>query len=161
MTFTYMNIYGVYNTLGAILNNLVSPYGFTAKDSSLFGASFILGGIVASVFTSAIVDKTKKYLLAFRILSFASLVVCLGALITLPLKKVFFANLNVALLGAFLVPVVPLGFSFSVELTHPVSEAMSNGIIALMAQLLGFGMTILSTAMCQTNPLYCVYMFAG
>jgi len=42
-------------------------------------------------------------------------------------------NLNIALLGASLVPIVPLGYSFSVELTHPVSEAMSNGVIVLAA----------------------------
>ena len=89
MTFTYMNLYGVYSTLGAVLNNLVSPYGFNAQDSSLFGASFILAGIIASFFTSSIVDKTKKYLLAFRILGFASLAVGLCVMVTLPMKKVF------------------------------------------------------------------------
>ena len=80
---------------------------------------------------------------------------------TLPTRRLFYVNLNLAILGAVLVPIVPLGFSFSVELTHPVSEAMSNGVIVLAAQLLGFFMTYIGTVLADTEPIYCVAMFAG
>jgi len=119
--------------MGAIINNLVSPYGFGAKSSSLFGATFILAGVVASFVISSMIDRNKKYLLAYRLLSLGGVVIGSCIAITLPLRKVFWMNLNIALLGAVLVPIVPLGFSFSVELTHPVSEAMSNGVIVLAA----------------------------
>ena len=66
-------------------------------------------------------------------LSIASLIFGASIAITLPTRKVFWVNINIALLGASLVPIIPLGFSFSVELTHPVSEAMSNGVIVFTA----------------------------
>ena len=129
----YSIFYGIYTCLGAIINNLVSPYDFGAKSSSLFGATFILAGVVASFLVSSLIDRNKKFLLAYRLLSACALIFGSCIAIALPSRKVFWVNLNIALLGAALVPIVPLGFSFSVELTHPVSEAMSNGVIVLAA----------------------------
>lgn len=155
----YSIYYGIYTCLGAIINNLVSFYGFGAKSSSLFGATFILAGVVASFVVSTMIDRNKKFLLAYRLLSVFALIfgACIG--LSLPSRKVFWVNLNIALLGAVLVPIVPLGFSFSVELTHPVSEAMSNGVIVLAAQLVGFFMTYLGTWLADQQPLYCVALF--
>ena len=161
MLFHYSLYYGIYTCMGAIINNLVSPYNFGSKSSSLFGGSFILAGVVSSFVVSTMVDKTKKYLLFYRVLSIASLVFAGGIAITLPTRKVFWVNINIALLGASLVPIIPLGFSFSVELTHPVSEAMSNGVIVFTAQLLGFGMTYLGTYLAGIEPLYCLGLFSS
>lgn len=130
---SYCNIYGIYGALGALINNIVAPYHFTAYDSGLFGTTFILTGIVSSFIVSSTIDKTKRFLLAYRLLSFAGLIIWMTMYITLPLGKTFWLSLNLGLLGAALVPIVPLGFSFSVELTHPVSEPMSNGVLVLAA----------------------------
>ena len=40
-------------------------------------------------------------------------------------------TLNVAIIGFLLLPIIPLGYGFSIELTYPVSEAMSNGVLML------------------------------
>jgi hypothetical protein len=129
----YSLFYGIYTCIGAIINNLVTPYGFGSDSSSLFAGSFILAGLISSFFVSTVVDKTKKYLFVYRLLSVAGLIFGSSIAFVLPFKKVFWMNLNVALLGASLVPIIPLGFSFSVELTHPVSEAFSNGVIVFCA----------------------------
>ena len=70
-----MMFYAVYGTLGATINNLVAPYGFTAMNSSLFGATFIMVGLVSSIIVGGYVDSSKKFLRTFRILCFASLIV--------------------------------------------------------------------------------------
>ena len=57
LTITYMMLYGVYTCLGAIINNLVSSYGFSSVDSSIFGAIFIICGLVGSFVVSGFLDK--------------------------------------------------------------------------------------------------------
>mmetsp|Transcript_23459 Transcript_23459/g.36141 ORF Transcript_23459/g.36141 Transcript_23459/m.36141 type:complete len:171 (+) Transcript_23459:863-1375(+) len=57
MVMTFMSLYGVYTCLGAVINNIVSPYGFTATDSSILGATFIVSGLIGSFYFSAMLDK--------------------------------------------------------------------------------------------------------
>ena len=40
---------------------------------------------------------------------------------------------NALITGFFTLPLIPIGYSFCVELTHPVSEAISNGIMMLFS----------------------------
>lgn len=129
----YSLFYGIYTCIGAIINNIVTPFGFGNASASLFAGTFILAGLISSFIVSGYVDKTKKFLLIYRILSVCSLIFGSSIAGVLTTKKVFWMNINVALLGASLVPIIPLGFSFSVELTHPVSEAFSNGVIVFFA----------------------------
>jgi len=70
--------------MGAIINNIVSPYDFGAKDSSLFGATMILAGVISSFVVSTIIDRNKKFLFAYRLLSFCSLAVGSCIAISLP-----------------------------------------------------------------------------
>lgn len=128
-------VFGVYSCLGAIVNNLAIAYGFTSVDASIFGAVFILSGLVGSFILSGFLDKYKKYLSALRI-------VCMGSLFwgaclrfTFPAGKPWLVVvvINIGLAGAFIVPVLPLSYAFSVELTYPISEAMSNGTLMLVS----------------------------
>jgi len=51
-------LYGVYTCLGAIINNLVVPFGYTSSNSSLFGVVFIFFGLVGSFKASSYLDRT-------------------------------------------------------------------------------------------------------
>ena len=129
----YSNMYGIYSALSAIINYLVNPYEFDATDSSLFGIVFIFAGLVSSFVVSGMVDRNKQFLRIFRILTFASWIGFTLFFASLPTKKNFWVTLNIAFLGGSMIPLVSLGFTFSVELTHPISEAMSNGVLILVA----------------------------
>lgn len=68
-----------------------------------------------------------------------------------------------AFCGFFTLPVIPLGYSFSVELTYPVSEAMSNGIMVLVSQIVGTSVTYLGGYLSHMNedgPMYVIGLFA-
>ena len=58
-------------------------------------------------------------------------------------------TLNVAIIGFLLLPIIPLGYGFSIELTYPVSEAMSNGVLMLWSQLAGSLLTFIGSAICE------------
>merc|ERR1739848_422352 len=128
-----MMLYGVYTCLGAIINNLVSSYRFTSVDSSIFGAVFIISGLIGSFVISGFLDKYSAYLKILRIVSFGSFIFGCGLKITLPLGPDYLtlAIINIGIAGFFIIPIIPVAYSFSVELTYPVSEAMSNGTMML------------------------------
>ena len=53
--------------------------------------------------------------------------------LTLPTGNIYLVLVNISLVGFFLLPIIPLGFGFSIEVTYPVSEAMSNGVLMLFS----------------------------
>ena len=44
-------------------------------------------------------------------------------------------------LGFLLLPIIPVGYAFGAELTYPISEAMSNGVMILFSQVCASGLT--------------------
>ena len=161
MVLSFNMLYGVYTCLGAIINNLVEPFGYTSVDSSIFGATFIFFGLCGSFVASSILDKTQKYLKTLRIVCWGSFLFSSLIFITLPSKSVYWLDLNIAILGIFILPIIPVGFSFSVELTYPVSEPMSNGLMMFFSQIIGTGITVLATDLTSFHPnkQYCTKMF--
>ena len=129
--FTFL--YGIYTTLGAVVASLTAPYGYTAADNSIFGATFILCGVLGSFIFGVILDKYAKYLLILRLICFASSATIFLAMITLPLKHVALFAFTMGIVGLAVVPIIPLCYSFAVELTYPLSEAMSNGMMVLFS----------------------------
>lgn len=66
----------------------------------------------------------------------------------IPEGKIVLLSVNLVFLGVFVLPIIPLGYSFSVELTYPVSEPMSNGIMILISQLVGTVVSIIGSYIC-------------
>ena len=45
--------------------------------------------------------------------------------------------IHLALFGFFLIATLPVGFSFSVDLTYPVNETLSSGFLILFSTIVG------------------------
>ena len=114
-------LFGVYSCLGAIIDNLASSYGYSSKQASVFGAVFIVSGVVGAFVISSFLDKYNAYLKALRIVCFGSLIFGVIMRFTIPLGPDYFvfACINIGLAGFFIVPIMPVSFSFAVELTFP------------------------------------------
>ena len=133
MTLCFSTMYGVYTCLGAVINDLVSKFGFSSTDSSYMGACLIISGLTGSFILSSQLDKSKKYLLQLRMVCFTTLFLFSFSFLTLPSGNLYLVLVNISVVGFFLLPIIPLGFGFSIELTYPVSEAMSNGVLMLFS----------------------------
>jgi hypothetical protein len=82
----------------------------------------------------------------------------------MPSKNFGLFNCNIALFGFFILPIIPVGYSFSIELTYPVSEVMSNGIIMLFSQFMGTILTTVGTNLASSKPhgpLNIIYLFCA
>ena len=52
-TLSYMQMYGIYTCLSAIINNLLEPYNYyTTTDCTVIGGLFIFAGIITSFVTA-------------------------------------------------------------------------------------------------------------
>lgn len=132
---------GVFNAVSTWIEDLLKPRGFSIAQAGISGGLMILGGIVGAVVLPTYSDKSKKRV-PFLLISI------LGA--TVGLAGVTYAGSYVLLLvsafvlGFFLLSAGPIGFQYGAEITRPVPEGTSNGLLLLMGQISGilfiFGM---------------------
>jgi MFS family permease len=94
---------------------------------------FILSGVVGSFIYGIILDKYNKYKLVLCILCFSSIGAITMAMFILPLGNVPLFALNLMIVGVSVIPIIPVSYGFAVELTYPLSEAMSNGMMIMVS----------------------------
>jgi len=57
LTISYTMLFGGFTSIGAMVNTLVTPFGFTPADTSIFGGAFIFAGLVGAFLMSTLVDR--------------------------------------------------------------------------------------------------------
>lgn len=138
---------GFFNSISSLLNQMMSPYGFSDDDAGIGGAVLIVVGLVAAAVASPIVDRTKKFLLAIRCLI---PVVALSylAFTWMPETRVIAGPYVVlAILGASSFALVPVALEYLIELSHPLSPEVTSTIAWAGGQLFGAIFIVVSDAL--------------
>ena len=87
-------------------------YGYTATDTSIFGASVVIFGLISSVVHSLLLDKHKQYKKQMIILSISTVISTYFIILILGVNNKWITNLGMAAFGASVVPVMGVGYSF-------------------------------------------------
>jgi predicted MFS family arabinose efflux permease len=107
-----------------------------------------------------LLDKFPKYKFSVLIVAAASVVFMLFAFVTLPSSQSVLLGTNLALLGLFAVPMSPISFAFSVELTYPTPDAVSNGMMVLASKAYGAFLSVVGGILTKKySPLYAIGLF--
>jgi cyanate permease len=132
---------GVFNSVTTWIENILAPRGFTPTQAGVTGGLMIAGGILGAVVIPLLSDYYRKRT-PFIVIALAGATLCMAG--------ITFATsygqllLSGAGLGFFLLSSGPVGFQYGAEITYPVSEGTSNGMLLLMGQISGiafiFGM---------------------
>lgn len=146
LIFTFGIIFGTVNTYGTIVGIIANKFDYTDADASIFGAVFITGGIVGSGIMGGYVEVTRKYRAAMLTIAGIAMVGPLGLLSTLYTGLVWPVCVAAFILG-FDLAVLPVGIDFGVEMTYPIAEPISTGLLMSFSQFFGIILVVSSTAM--------------
>lgn len=94
--------------------------GFTSTEVSLLGGLVVISGVIASLVVGFLLDKYRKYILMFRLVCFGSTVIWLACYGIFPSENIYFVAVTTVFIGAFLVPILPVGTAFAGEITFPM-----------------------------------------
>ncbi|RAO65735.1 uncharacterized protein BHQ10_001747 [Talaromyces amestolkiae] len=147
LMFIPFSIYvGFFNSVSALINQILEPYGFTETEAGIAGGVLIIAGLISSAIVSPINDRFKKYLLIIRI-AVPILAICYIALYFAPSSPYGLAPSIVvcALLGASAFALLPVALEFIVEITYPYSPEIGSTILWTGGQILGAVFTIIQT----------------
>ena len=130
---TFNFLYGLYSAISGVISSFTTPYDYLPSDISVMCLAFLLAGILNSFFIGILLDKYQCYKKALVTISICSIVALSLSLIGLPSKKVILESAVLMITGASVIPVVTISFSFAAELSYPVPESYSIGVMISVA----------------------------
>ncbi len=130
---------GMLNAVTALTDAIAASMG--VRDSNgLLGVGLIVGGVVGAVVLPLLSDSWGRRK-AFLVLCMGLSIPAFGALAFSPSGWYGFAIGAMALLGFALMSAGPIGFQYSAEISTPVPEAASQGLLLLAGQVSGLVFT--------------------
>jgi len=125
--------FGSFNAISAVIDVIFS-YPIGDPRPGIIGSLIVGGGIIGAVIISALSDHFRKRKLF--------IIIAMGAgTILLPLF--YFINIDVSryitsfFSGFFLISLLPVGLTYAAEMTHPLPEETSNGLMMWIGQVSG------------------------
>ena len=125
---------GAFNMVTTYIELIVAPRGLTSIEAGNLGGILLLGGIIGAQVLSILADKLRKRVLLIKI----SLLITVASFFLLS-----FANTTTMLyvsgflLGFGLLSVGPVLIEHAVDITAPVPEASSNGLLMVIGSISG------------------------
>ncbi|KYK55036.1 Major Facilitator Superfamily protein [Drechmeria coniospora] len=138
---------GFFNTISSLLSQMMTPYGFTDDEAGIGGGILILVGLIAAAITSPILDRTKQFILAIKVL-IPIIGFCYLAFIWMPeTRAVVGPYVVLGILGAASFSVVPVALELLIEMSHPLSPEVTSTIAWAGGQLFGAIFVIICDAL--------------
>ena len=130
---------GAFNAVTTWIEQILGPRGFSIDQAGLAGGLMVLGGIVGAIVIPPLSDRMHRRI-PFIILALAGTI---PGLLGVTFATSYWLLLTSAfVLGAFLLSSGPLGFQYAAEITYPVPEGTSNGLLLLAGQVSGIAFII-------------------
>jgi predicted MFS family arabinose efflux permease len=129
MFLSFNFLYGLYCAISGVMAAFTDYYHYTSNEISIVCLMFSIAGILNSFFIGMLLDKYQCYRKALIILCIASTIFLGLSAVGLPSKKVGIAGCIMVFTGASMIPVVTICFSFAAELSYPVPESYSIGLM--------------------------------
>ena len=125
-------VMGAFNGVTTWVEQIIQPRGFSPTEAGVMGALMLVAGIIGAVVLSALSDRRGKRI---RFLVIALVATVPGMLGIAFVSSIWLLYAFAAVLGFFLVAVLPIGMQYAAEITNPTPEGTSNGLIQLCGQV--------------------------
>lgn len=127
---------GVFYAISTVLNQMIAPNWQNASAlTGRLGLVMVVSGMFGSIISGYILDRTHMYRLVNTSLYALSLLSMLLFTANLEFHNVVAVYLTTGLLGYFMTGYLLIGYEMSSEITWPLPEAVSAGLLNLSAQV--------------------------
>jgi len=157
----YSIIYSVINSMMDSISPLF--YGYYNDESfiSLIAIIQILTSLVTEIAAGFWLDKTKRYLCTLRTTVIASTIVTTALIFIVPIGNYLFCAVAISFCGFAIGPIMPVGYDFGVQLTHPIQPVLVNGMLQMAEQISEFVLSTALVALCSIDASYALMTLAG
>lgn len=134
---------GSFYAISTLLNQeILTYYPDNIKEVGEIGLTMVLAGIGGAILCGIILDRTRTYKLTTVLVYVMTTVFMVTYTCTLSVGMLWIVYVTGGALGFFMTGYLPIGYEFAAEITHPVSEGTSSGLLTASAQVFGIVFTI-------------------
>ena len=163
-------IVGYVNIIATIFNSYMAMYDITDTQASYISGISNFLGIITSVIVASIIDKNKNYTIILLLCNILSIIIYLITIIVLEFVKSKSLYIIIGILFTFLIgvaiPIYTSGMDLVCEITYPIGESTSDGVMMVGNQLIGI-IGIIITALLRTylesvkvlSNIFCILLF--
>ncbi|KAF2675137.1 MFS general substrate transporter [Microthyrium microscopicum] len=134
---------GFFNATSSLINQILSPYGFTEDEAGIAGGILIIVGILAAIAVSIVNDRVHAYVPIIKVLVPITAVSYLAFLFAPATRTIAAPYAILAILGAASFSLMPTALEYTVEVTFPVGPEGSSVVLWACGQVLGGIFTII------------------
>ncbi len=125
---------GAFNMVTTYIELIVAPRGLSSIEAGNLGGIMLLGGMIGAQVISTIADKLRKRVLLIKL----TLVITVSSFFLLSFAyTTLMIYVSGFLLGFGLLSVGPVLIEHAVDITMPVPEASSNGLLMVIGSISG------------------------
>lgn len=148
--------FGAFNAISSEVDIIFVKVTSPLQASGILGGLLILGGIFGAGIISTVSDMTRK-----RVVFMRGSLIATTALVGL---LIVFSNFLIEAIVSFvfgfvLVSALPVGLIYATEVTYPVTEEASNGILITLGQLSSLLFIIMIEAISLSTAMIIVILF--
>ncbi len=148
--------FGAFNAISSEVDIIFQKITTPVEAHGILGGLIILGGILGAGIVSTISDMTQKRVIYIKIAIIISTIL-VGLLIVF---TDFYIEAVVSLsFGFFLVSALPVGLIYATELTYPITEEASNGLLITLGQISSLIFIIMFEAISVTIAMALLVLF--
>lgn len=152
-------LYSNTGAMSAVISSVTKPFGFKGADNAIIGSVFIISGIFGSFLGGFILDKQPKFKRSVICISIIGLLFYGCLMLSLETSNLILVATNFGLIGFTVVPILPISFAFAIELSYPVPDPMSNGMMLLVSKIYGAVLGIAAGFLSKQSAYYAILLF--
>jgi len=153
---TFTCVLGYFNLYGTIANEYFEIYGLTLLQTSIVSGVANVLAIIGSLVVSAILDKYKNYKTFFVLLIIIGTIahICMTIFSEVVDKDYTFYVVVVCwtVCSISIIPIYTASMDFVCEITYPVGESISGGLIMVCSQISGVISILICDAFMDNLP---------
>eukprot|EP01135_Chromosphaera_perkinsii_P004172 Nk52_evm79s270 gene=Nk52_evmTU79s270 len=135
---------GTYYGLSTLIASVLPSPPWDSVIVGWIGFVMTVGGVVGAIVCGHILDRTGAFKKVNVFLYMGALVFMIGFLFTVEYGSEWLLFIITILLGFFMTGIMPVAFEFAGEISYPVSENVSSGVLNFSANLIAL------------IPIYCL-----
>jgi hypothetical protein len=128
---------GLFNALLTLLAQVVAPCGYDADMAGNAGAALLGAGLVSAGVAGFVLEKTRAYVTCLRVLIVASIGAIVFFCASLRAGAPVMLLVSTGLMGAFVVPLLPVCLENAAEASFPTPEEVSSGMLIMVGNYVG------------------------
>ncbi|XP_065919337.1 solute carrier family 49 member A3-like isoform X2 [Dysidea avara] len=139
---------GLFNGLLTLLPQFLCTYGYSEMYSGTWGGVLVFVGLVGAFVSGVIIDVTKNFEGVAKVMCAFALICFIWFLEVFSLEdEPVLIAFSLCSFGFFGFALMPVCLELGVELTYPVAEATSSGLLWSATQLMGLFLTTVGEVM--------------